>query len=49
AIPKLLEKSRLIKEDINVFEINEAFASMGVYCVRKLNLHLTKVNPQGVI
>ncbi|ODM16590.1 hypothetical protein SI65_08097 [Aspergillus cristatus] len=47
AIPKILSKFNLSKEDIDVFEINEAFASMGVYCVNKLGLDLTKVNPRG--
>ncbi|KFY41515.1 hypothetical protein V494_02938 [Pseudogymnoascus sp. VKM F-4513 (FW-928)] len=47
AIPKLLGKVRLAKEDIDVFEINEAFASMGVYCVEKLALDKKKVNPRG--
>jgi len=47
AIPKLLNKFGLTKEDIDVFEINEAFASMAVYCVEKLELDPTKVNPKG--
>lgn len=47
AIPKLLGKVGLAKEDIDVFEINEAFASMGVYCVEKLALDKAKVNPRG--
>ncbi|OBU00232.1 hypothetical protein VE01_01654 [Pseudogymnoascus verrucosus] len=47
AIPKILGKVGLAKEDIDVFEINEAFASMGVYCVEKLALDKKKVNPRG--
>lgn len=47
AIPKILGKVGLVKEDIDVFEINEAFASMGVYCVEKLALDKAKVNPRG--
>jgi acetyl-CoA acetyltransferase family protein len=47
AIPKLLEKFSLTKEDIDIFEINEAFASMAVYCVEKLGLDHAKVNPRG--
>ncbi|OBT39215.1 hypothetical protein VE00_10385 [Pseudogymnoascus sp. WSF 3629] len=47
AIPKILGKVGLTKEDIDVFEINEAFASMGVYCVEKLALDKAKVNPRG--
>lgn len=47
AIPKILAKTGLNQEDVDVFEINEAFASMGVYCVQKLNLPPSKVNPRG--
>ncbi|OKL57296.1 3-ketoacyl-CoA thiolase, peroxisomal [Talaromyces atroroseus] len=47
AIPKILSKTGLSQEDIDIFEINEAFASMGVYCVDKLKLPLQKVNPRG--
>jgi acetyl-CoA acyltransferase 1 len=47
AIPKILGKLGLAAEDIDVFEINEAFASMGVYCVEKLALDPAKVNPRG--
>ncbi|KAI9461015.1 thiolase [Lactarius psammicola] len=35
------------KEDVDLFEINEAFASMYVYCVRKLGLDPEKVNVNG--
>ena len=47
AIPKLLSKVGLTKEEVDVFEINEAFASMGVYCVDELALGKAKVNPRG--
>ncbi|KAB8216887.1 hypothetical protein P875_00053417 [Aspergillus parasiticus SU-1] len=47
AIPKLLSKVGLTKDDIDIFEINEAFASMGTYCVQKLGLDESKVNPRG--
>ena len=33
--------------DIQVFELNEAFASQAVYCTDKLKLPVDKVNPQG--
>jgi len=33
--------------DIEVFEINEAFASQAVYCVDQLKLPIEKVNPRG--
>ncbi|KAI9045844.1 putative peroxisomal 3-ketoacyl-coA thiolase (Kat1) [Aspergillus affinis] len=47
AIPKILGKFGLSKDDIDIFEINEAFASMGTYCVQKLGLDEAKVNPRG--
>ncbi|KAH8982618.1 thiolase [Lactarius akahatsu] len=36
-----------ISEDVDLFEINEAFASMYVHCVRKLGLDPEKVNVNG--
>ena len=33
--------------DINIFEINEAFASQATYCVEKLGIDWNKVNPKG--
>ena len=47
AIPKLLSKHSLRISDIDLFEINEAFASMAVYCVNVLGLDREKVNPRG--
>ncbi|KAM4689189.1 3-ketoacyl-CoA thiolase, peroxisomal [Discoglossus pictus] len=47
AIPVALEKAGLTVHDIDVFEINEAFASQAVYCVEKLGIPLEKVNPNG--
>lgn len=47
AIPAALQKAGLTVDDIDVFEINEAFASQAVYCVKKLNIPPHKVNPKG--
>lgn len=47
AIPKALEKAGLKKEDISVFELNEAFASQSLAIVRELGLDTAKVNPNG--
>ncbi|KEF51204.1 acetyl-CoA acyltransferase [Exophiala aquamarina CBS 119918] len=47
AIPKVLEKAGLTKDDVNLFEINEAFASMYVYTVKHLGLDPYKVNVRG--
>jgi acetyl-CoA acyltransferase 1 len=47
AIPKVLEKAGLTKEDVDFFEINEAFASQAVYCVEELGIPIEKVNING--
>ncbi|KAM9857593.1 3-ketoacyl-CoA thiolase, peroxisomal [Aulostomus maculatus] len=47
AIPAALEQAGLTVDDIDVFEINEAFASQAVYCVEKLGIPMEKVNPNG--
>lgn len=47
AIPKLLAKYNLSLNDIDVIELNEAFASMAVYCRDTLNLDWSKMNPRG--
>lgn len=47
AIPAALQKAGLTVNDIDIFEINEAFASQAVYCVEKLGIPAEKVNPLG--
>lgn len=47
AIPAALEKAGLSVHDVDVYEINEAFASQAVYCVEKLGIPAEKVNPNG--
>jgi len=47
AIPVVLKQTGLTVNDIDVFELNEAFASQAVYCVKKLGLNVEKVNPNG--
>lgn len=47
AIPKLLEYTGIKTEDVGIWEINEAFASQALYCVRKLGIDESKVNPKG--
>ncbi|OAR00036.1 hypothetical protein LLEC1_02159 [Akanthomyces lecanii] len=47
AIPKLLAKYNITLADVDVIELNEAFASMAVYCRDKLNLDWAKMNPRG--
>ncbi|XP_060036603.1 3-ketoacyl-CoA thiolase, peroxisomal isoform X4 [Erinaceus europaeus] len=38
AIPEALQKAGLTVNDVDIFEINEAFASQAVYCVEKLGI-----------
>jgi len=40
-------RAGLSLDDIDVFEINEAFASQATYCVEKLGIPGAKVNPLG--
>jgi len=47
AIPAVLKQCNLTAQDIDIFEINEAFASQASWCVDVLNLDPTKVNPNG--
>lgn len=47
AIPKLLEYTGVKKEEVGVWEINEAFAAQAVACVRELGLDGAIVNPKG--
>jgi len=47
AIPKLLGKFHLTIDDIDIVEINEAFASMAVYCQEVLKIPAEKLNPRG--
>lgn len=47
AIPKALERAGLKKEDIDLFELNEAFASQSLAVIRELGLDEEKVNVNG--
>jgi len=47
AIPEALKRAGVSKEQIAVYEINEAFASQALWCMRHLNLPAEKVNPNG--
>mgnify|MGYP000019063201 FL=1 len=47
AIPKLLKNAGLKISDIDIVEINEAFASQAVYCRDKLGIDPAKLNPNG--
>ncbi|MGD9875914.1 thiolase family protein [Desulfococcus sp.] len=49
AIPKLLDLAGLSIEDIGLWEINEAFASQALYCIRELGLdkYMDRINVYG--
>ncbi|KAI0408278.1 thiolase [Xylaria palmicola] len=47
AIPKVFELTGLTKDDVDIFEINEAFASQCLWCAGQLGLPLEKINPKG--
>jgi acetyl-CoA acyltransferase 1 len=47
AIPKLLGKYNITINDCDIIEVNEAFASMAVYCKDVLKLPHEKMNPRG--
>lgn len=49
AIPRLLEKAGLTIDDIGAWEINEAFASQALYCIRELGLekYMDRINMNG--
>lgn len=47
AIPAVLKATGTNIADIDIFELNEAFASQAVYCAQKLNIPSHKINPNG--
>ncbi len=49
AIPKLMQKAGMDISDIGVWEINEAFASQALYCIRELGLEkaMDNINIHG--
>jgi acetyl-CoA acyltransferase len=47
AVRKLMEKTGLSIDDIDLFEVNEAFASQSVYCKNELGIPDEKLNVNG--
>merc|ERR1712066_534915 len=47
AIPAALEKANLSVADVDIFEINEAFASQAMMSIEHLKVPMEKVNPKG--
>jgi acetyl-CoA C-acetyltransferase len=47
AVPRLLERHGLKADDIDLWELNEAFASQVLYCMRRLGIPHEKLNVDG--
>ena len=47
AVPKLLARHGLKVDDIDLWELNEAFASQALYCQQKLGIDPEKLNVDG--
>jgi len=47
AVRKLLEETGLTNDDIDLWELNEAFAAQAIACIRELGLDESKVNVDG--
>jgi len=47
AVPKLLRRHGLKLDDVDIIELNEAFASQLLYCQRRLEIPDEKLNPLG--
>ncbi|KQR41475.1 acetyl-CoA C-acyltransferase [Acidovorax sp. Leaf160] len=47
AVPKLLQRHGLTVDDIDLWELNEAFASQALYCQRQLGIPMERLNVNG--
>ena len=47
AVPKLLARHGLTVQDIDLWEMNEAFASQALYCQRRLGIPSERLNVNG--
>jgi acetyl-CoA acyltransferase 1 len=47
AIPKALDLAGISKDDVDIYEINEAFASQCLWCANELQIPHEKINPKG--
>lgn len=47
AVPRLLERARLVIDDIGLWEVNEAFAVQAVYCRDRLGIPSERLNVDG--
>ena len=47
AVPKVMKRTNLTIADMDVIELNEAFAAQAIPCIRELGMDEGKVNPWG--
>lgn len=47
AVPRAMDIARLTPADMDIIEINEAFAAQALPCIHELGLDVSKVNPRG--
>lgn len=47
AVPKAMQRAELTVHDMDIIEINEAFAAQSIPCCRELGFNMAKVNPYG--
>lgn len=47
AVPKAMQRAGLTVDDMDVIELNEAFAAQAIPCIRTLKMNPEKVNPYG--
>jgi len=47
AVPKLLKRTGVSAKDVDVWELNEAFASQVIYCRDTLGIPMERLNPNG--
>jgi len=47
AVPKLLQRAEMSMDDIDLWELNEAFASQVLYCRDRLGIPMDRLNVDG--
>ena len=47
AVPKLLDRMGLSVSDVDIWELNEAYASQALYCIDRLGIDPARVNVDG--
>lgn len=47
AIPKVLKQAGMTLDQIDAFELNEAFATQSLHCIKELGMDVSKINLNG--